>query len=468
MSPIGKDGRIGRAQEIIQTKGSPAKNTQVIFPADCTLLPLSSGKLLVSPGHTVFCRIPPAEQELMEAVIAGQAALGSLSQALLKDLGIHGFFDPPRPPREDPPTVQIQLTNACNLACEYCCTNSGRARAREVGFEQMLQVVRQIPQALGPHTAVALLGGEPLLVPWSLDLATEIQALGLPLTIFSNGMSLTNSSLAERTTQLVRRGAQVRISLSGPSPETCDPIAGKGRFEAALSGIHNLAALGARVTVDLMFMPQQVEAIIRELPAFRPRLPPDTQITFGILYWSGRETGQHLFEGRAALEAALDRVAFEAGEIIPAAENRPLAFRREGCNCALGKHINVRSDGALFNCFKMEEKIGHLNADGFPAAVEWLHEHPHRACYLPTCAGCPLVTMCGGGCRAENLLYSGNPDEPPCGPWRVRVLSELLAEDRVSAVEWSLAFLLQEARRRGIGTPGGLEPKITSRHLVEV
>jgi hypothetical protein len=50
----------------------------------------------------------------------------------------------------------------------------------------------------------------------------------------------------------------------------------------------------------------------------------------------------------------------------------------------------------------------------------------------------------------------------------VQVLSELLAEDRVTAVEWPVAFLLQEARQREIETPGDLRPKVISRHLVEV
>jgi hypothetical protein len=38
----------------------------------------------------------------------------------------------------------------------------------------------------------------------------------------------------------------------------------------------------------------------------------------------------------------------------------------------------------------------------------------------------------------------------------------------VTAMEWPVAFLLAEARRRGIETPADLVPKKTSRHLVDV
>lgn len=439
-----------------------------IVPRDCTFLPLSSGALLVSRDHAVFCRVPPREVDGVRAVVDGGAPLEGLGPAMRDGLARHGFFGPPRRAKPNAPSVQLQLTNECNLACAYCCTNSGEPRAQEVCFEQMLRVVGQIPEVLGARTSVALLGGEPLLVPWAIDLASEIVRLGLGLTIFTNGLPLVDDDLAERTARLTGRGAQVRVSLGGPSMETCDPMSGAGRFEAALHGIRKLAAFGGRAEVDLMLTPQHVEAISGQLPVLRERLPPHTPVALGVLYLSGRETGQHLFESRADLEAALDRVAFEAGVAIPASSPSPVTYRREGCGCALGKHVHVRSDGALFNCFKMEEQVGHLDTVGFAAAARFIRENPHRASDLPACAGCPLATLCGGGCRSENLLYTGNADEPACGPWRMRVISELLAEDRVTAVEWPVPFLLEEARNRGIETPNDLRPRWASRHLVDV
>ncbi len=437
-------------------------------PRDCTLLPISSGALLVSRDHAVFCRIPPGEVDAARAVVSGDVPLDALSPATLDDLEGHGFFGPPRQGKPDAPTVQLQLTNACNLACSYCCTNSGERRSEEVRFEQMLRVVRQIPDVLGPNTSVAILGGEPLLTPWAIELASEIVRLGLPLTIFTNGVLLANDDLAEKMARLTKDGVKVRISLGGPSPETCDTASGASRFDAALLGVQKLVAFGGHATVDLMLMPQHAEAISRELHDLRQRLPPNIPMSLGVLYLSGRETGEHLFESRAELDAALDRVAFEAGVSIAASRTSPVTHRREGCGCALGKHVHVRSDGALFNCFKMEEMVGHLDTLGFATAARSIRENPHRVSDLPTCAACPLSTLCGGGCRSENLLYTGDPDEPPCGPWRVRVMSELLAEDRVTAVEWSVAFLYQEARVRGIETPGDLRPRGTSRHLVDV
>jgi radical SAM protein with 4Fe4S-binding SPASM domain len=446
----------------------PVTRKRRVLPRDCTLLPLGDGQLAVSPGHAVFCRVPAEEADQMRLVMAHASPLSVLSRDMRNNLARHGFFDPPRTIKPDLSTVQLQLTNRCNLACAYCCTNSGHARHEEVTYEQMLQVARQIPKAMGEHTHVALLGGEVLMVPWVTDLASEILELGLGLTIFTNGVLLAMDLIAEKIAALIHRGAEVRVSLAGPTAETCDMLSGGSRFDQALLGIHKLAALEAGVTVDLMFVPQQIDAMIANMGALFQQLPVNTRIALGVLYLGGRERGAHLFASRALLEAALDRLAFETGVAVDAPPVSPVAYRRDGCACALGKHLHIRSDGALFNCFKMEEQVGHLNNPGFAAAAEYMRCHQDRVSSLLSCAECPLAALCGGGCRSENILYTGKPDRPLCGPWRVRVLGELLAEDRVSAVEWPIAHLIEECKARGIETPDDVRPLRPSRHLVDV
>jgi len=442
--------------------------TGLRLPRDCTFLPLSVGQLLLSRDHAVFCRVPSDEVAALRDFLSGRGRPDRLSPNLRGDLDRHGFFGPPRPAQPDTPSVQLQLTNACNLACRYCCTNSGKPRTEEVCYRRMLRLVQQIPDVLGTETNVALLGGEPLLVPWALDLAENVIALGLDLTIFTNGIPLSDRELARRTAALVAQGAQVRVSLAGPSMAICDDVSGSIRFEAALSGLRQLAACGGRATVDLMLIPQYIDSITSELPMLREQLPDNTPVALGVLYASGRETGEHLFRSHADLETALDRVAFEAGETISASRTSPVTYRREGCGCALGQHVHVRSDGSLFNCFKMEEHVGDLDTTGFSAAARSIRDNPHRAADLPVCADCPLATLCGAGCRSDNLLYTGDADTPACGPWRVRVISELLAEDRITAVEWPVEFLLREAQLRGIGAPEDLVPRLRSRHLIDV
>jgi radical SAM protein with 4Fe4S-binding SPASM domain len=437
------------------------------LPPDSTLLPFSRGELLVSREYALFCPIPAAETDAVRGVLAGAADLTALTPTLRAELERHGFGGPPRETKDETPSVQLQLTNACNLSCTYCCTNSGKARSAELELGQLLQVVDEVREELGAGARVAMLGGEPLLVPWALDLAERVVDRDLNLTIFSNGLCLTDEQLARRVAALTRRGAQLRLSLAGPTPELCDSISGTTRFEILMHAVAQVARFGGEAIVDLMLLPEQVEDVATHFAALRRRLPRGTKISLGVLYLSGRERGEHLFGSRAALEAALDRIAFEAGEVIPASSTSPVADRRDGCTCALGHHLHVRSDGALFTCFKMEEKVGDLKQQRFGEAARLVRAQPHPATTLPLCADCALATLCGGGFRSENLQYTGEADRPVCGPWRLRVLTELLAEDRVSALEWPAPHLLSEALARGIEAPEALAPVLPSRHLVE-
>jgi radical SAM protein with 4Fe4S-binding SPASM domain len=449
-----------------QTPNDHLKNR--LLPDDCTFLPLTNGQLLVSREHAKFCPVAAEDMPALLPAIAQKSIPENFNPALLKKLERHGFFDPPRQPKPGVKTVQLQLTNTCNIACSYCCTNSGNQRKEELSYADLLHVVEQIPDTIGRKTVVSLMGGEPLMVPWALDLAEAVLKMGLPLSFFTNGILLEDDRIAKRTAQLTQQGMKLRVSLGGATPESCDLISGSYRFEPVLKGLKNLALFGGDAALDLMFTPQNSEEVAAKLPYLREQLPESMNISLGILYVSGRETGEHLFSSQTELEAALDHVAFEAGVSVPVAQASPLTYRRDGCNCALGKHIHVRSDGYLFNCYKMEEVIGHLKTSGFAAAARQNIENPHPASNLPTCADCALVTICGGGCRSENYLYTGNPDVPPCGPWRVRVISELLADEIVTSVKWPVAFLAQEALKRGIDIPDDLAMCRPSRHLIEI
>ena len=435
------------------------------LPRDATTLPLDRGELLVSRSHAVFCRIPPEYGAGIHGVLEGARPLDSLPGDLLEDLDDHGFFGEPRPPEEVIPTVQLQITNECNLDCTYCCTNSGCARSREVTYEQARTVVHHGREVLGPGGRMSLLGGEPLTVPWCLDLAQEMVELDLDTCLFTNGLPLRESGRARQVAELSQAGMEVRVSLAGPDAPLCDSISGTERFEPALQGLHELARHGGQAVVNLMLMPQNYEAVAARLHELKENLPPKFSVALGVLYVSGREAGEHVFASPEELEGALDTIAFEAGERIPVAPPSPLTHRREGCGCALGHHLHMRSDGALFPCFKMEEKLGTLHDTAFKEAMLKNRANPHRAPDLQVCKDCPLATLCGGGCRSENILYTGDGDVPYCAPWRVRVLSELLAEDAVKALEWPLAQLAAEARRRGIDAPERLEVTRPSRHL---
>jgi radical SAM protein with 4Fe4S-binding SPASM domain len=347
----------------------------------------------------------------------------------------------------------VQITQACEFNCAYCCVDAGCAAPDEITFEEATRIAEATRRVLGRGAQFGVTGGEPLSVPWAADLAEHAVDLGLRLTLFTTAVPLVNDELAQRMAALTVRGADLRVGLPAPSSALCDDLAEGARFARAMQGICNVARFGGKLSVDLMLFPRHVETVVEFLPALRERLPAGTALTLNPLLNAGRERGDLSFDSRAELEDALDRIAIRAGVAIPATKRAPLLHRRDGCSCSLGEQVHVRSDRAVFPCTRMEEQVGDLASDGFAETLRRVRRTPHRASYLPLCGECVLATICGGGCRSENLRLGGDPDVPVCGPWRIRVLCELLAEDRVTAVEWPVAHLLTEARQRGIDAP---------------
>jgi radical SAM protein with 4Fe4S-binding SPASM domain len=432
------------------------------MPEDSTLIPLEQGALLVSRSFAVFCFVPKKSASAVKRVLAGKTDISALDPSLSAELARHGFFGKPRQAAPAEPTVRFQLTNRCDLACEYCCTDSGEKRAVELCFEDWRHLTDEALRVERRPIIFSLLGGEPFLSPCAVPVSRYIQSKGAALTIFTNGIALADEACADEVADLIRNGAKIRISMAGPEKKSCDRLSGNKRFEPALKGIFNLAKRGAAVSVDMMVFPQTVSDIARHFDEFQTMLPRGTVVSFGIAYCGGREQGAHMFDTRKDLEAAMDRIALESGTAIPPPARSPTAPRREACRCAFGHDMHIRSDGMMFNCFKMEEPLGIYPQMSLEAAWRLAKTRCTPAPLLDACETCPLATLCGGGCRSENILYTKKGDVPMCGPWRKQVISEMLAEDNVKVLEWPTLYLVNEAKRRGLDAPVEASPKFRS------
>jgi radical SAM protein with 4Fe4S-binding SPASM domain len=442
-------------------------NRQLVLPEDSVLLPLIDGQLLVSPTFSVFCKINENEVPLIKAIINNQYDQGIYNKDLIIKLTKHGFFAEPRPVNMEDSVIQLQLTNYCNVSCNYCCTNSGSPRKNELSFDEWCSVASEAFDILGLGGHIGILGGEPLTIPWVFELSNRIIKLGLKLTIYSNGIPLSDKKIAKLAAKLSKKGVSFRFSLAGVNSELCDEISGAKRFDKALTGINQFFGYGGRAQLTLMLLPQHIEKTATGLAELKDRLPKNTPLNIGVLYVSGREEGEQVYSSRSALENSLDHLALTAGVRIPGQVKGALTNRRDGCGCALGKHLHIRSDGVVFPCFKMEEEIGVWRESSLSHLVATMRGNPSPASKLETCRDCPLVSICGGGCRSENLMYTMDANQPFCGTWRVRVLSELLSEGRVDAVKWSISHLLSECQDRSIEVPDGILKIGLSRSLLD-
>ncbi len=137
--------------------------------------------------------------------------------------------------REAPVAVVLGLTYRCQCACEHCSVEAGPGRQRddELSTAKLEDLLRQI-RALGA-LKVSFFGGEPLLHPDVHHLASLGAALGLRISIDTNGILLDQGCVDA----LVRsRVSNVNISIDSPDPAEHDRLRRHpGAFQAALAGL---------------------------------------------------------------------------------------------------------------------------------------------------------------------------------------------------------------------------------------
>ncbi len=421
------------------------------IPEDSVLLTTQKGGLLVSPSYGLFCAVMTDEMnELESALTARQFELGeSVSAALLDRLKQHGFGGDPRPFEYKSHLIQFQVTNACNLHCVYCAVESGKARPKELSLDDIKRAIDEAVEIF-PDIQVSFTGGEPLLVPWifeAIDYAAD--KTKTQVCLLSNLLLLkNNASLLHRVAALIRAGYQVRMSISAVERDACNRLSGKNCYDDALEVINLLKNEGVYPELDIPLSAPDTQANCEALTQFRRALPPELKYQFCIMYLGGREKGQHVFSTHDAFENALDDLCFEGGIYLAGAETSSVACRRKGCTCTNDEQLFVRSDGTIFSCFKLVGELGHLS-EGLKTVVNRRRKTPHFVDLEP-CRSCPFIYLCAGGCLSDRLIYEKTHQEPVCGPWRKKLMAEMLFENKIFVFEWDILHLLAEARRRGL------------------
>ncbi len=166
--------------------------------------------------------------------------------------------------RPAPVTVEIDLTNRCDLGCSAChmaythTRGPLASRDKPVWFEGtgdqidlgvLTRALSEI-RAAGVQGVVWSGGGEPTLHPRWVEATQTAQRLGLQVGMYSHG-----GRLADAPADVLRALTWVVVSLDCVDAASYRAYKGADRFEAACSGIRLLAQEG--VTVGASFLLSQ-------------------------------------------------------------------------------------------------------------------------------------------------------------------------------------------------------------------
>lgn len=281
------------------------------------------------------------------------------------------------------------LTYACPLRCQHCCSESGRRPASLLGREDMRKLVEVILAAKPKR--VSFSGGEPLMAPWWAEAAGRFRDAGVPVTLFTSGWFVDDSTVR----QLADTVASVCVSVDGPDAATHDYIRGRdGAFRHAMAALGRLDAhkgerkvrdeacytLGIDYTVTRTNLPG-IDACVADMTT---RFPQLDYIRFGAVVPEGlaQEEG---FATRELL--SMDEV-----EALAAAEPRLAAQARNGAAISVtdarsflptsplhmaGDGIaHIEADGQLRACTTYEAKVGNLLEE--PLGELWLKAQAWR------------------------------------------------------------------------------------------
>jgi cyclic pyranopterin phosphate synthase len=145
-----------------------------------------------------------------------------------------------QPPRPEPKTVRISLTDRCDLACVYCrpSRNDGYLE-RRLDDESWKSMVLALVQA--GVTRVRITGGEPLMHPRVTEIVAFIARLGVEdLALTTNATRLEPLARPLRDAGLKR----LTVSVDSLSPDRFRRLTRGGDLERVLAGIEAARSVG--------------------------------------------------------------------------------------------------------------------------------------------------------------------------------------------------------------------------------
>lgn len=167
---------------------------------------------------------------------------------------------------------EIQLSHLCNNRCVFCVSgrNTHDRRAPIVPLDDLLGPLRAARQK--GYRKVTILGGEPTILPYFLDVVREAVALGFDeLVLFSNGTRLHRAELLDAV--LATGGNfEFRFSFQGATRESHERTTRrKGSWDQLLASVDAVLARGRRVTVNMCVVATNYDDVPRFAELLLPR-----------------------------------------------------------------------------------------------------------------------------------------------------------------------------------------------------
>jgi heme b synthase len=334
--------------------------------------------------------------------------------------------------------VAWEVTRTCNLACIHCRAAAlDRPYENELTTEESFRLLDEIQSFASP--IIILTGGEPLLRPDILDIASYGTLKGFRMTMAVNGTLLS----AERAAKLKDAGIQrISVSLDGTTADSHDAFRQMpGAFDGALRGVRNAREVDLDFQINTTITLQN----LHELPAIQELAVSLGAVAHHIFLLVPMGRGKDLEEQAISAEQYEKTLHwfYEQRDQVPLQlkatcaphyhrilrqrarkDGRQVDFKTfgldamtRGCLGGVG-FAYISHVGHVQPCGYLELNCGNVRQKPFrdiwDASQIFRDLRDHRR-YEGKCGDCEYVKVCGG-CRARAYEKTGNylAEEPLC------------------------------------------------------
>ncbi len=289
-------------------------------------------------------------------------------------------------------TSYIAVGYKCNHHCIMCPLSTADRLHGSFSYEQIMTSINNAGLSAGDHITVS--GGEPTLCPFFPELIRELVRRRLRITLLSNGVGFTDPQMVARLADLVRNYPfNVVIALHSADAETHDEMTGHpGSFVDSMVAIHRLQRAGVNVTIKHILCRKTISGLCDLAKMIAAEFPPNVEIQFTSMDYSGRAAKQH------------EALAITADEIRGPLHSALDVFLRQ---CAQPYRVSMiemplcACPPEYWHCIHQMPNTNLYVAPNAETPDNIIHELPNQCgVQYPPCKECDVRSVCPGTWRS--------------------------------------------------------------------
>ena len=322
----------------------------------------------------------------------------------------------------------FELTARCNFDCPMCYVHLKNddieAQGKELTTQQWIDIAKA---AKDKGMVFALLtGGEPFVRKDFFEIYDAMKAMGLMVSINSNG-SMLKGEILEKLIE--NPPFRINVSLYGGSDQTYKSMCGQAAFDEVIANIRAVKEAGIDIRLNVSITPynqqdlETIFALSKELGVHAKAasyMYPSIRVNGGKYGYGDRLSPQQA----ALCSVRWDKLRFNDEEFRLRGENisKLTAVEENECPTELVEGVGCRAgssafwitwDGRMLPCGMMPYPVAYPLETGFDAAWKKIRKETAEIRIPSKCAGCvkrPVCPVCAAVTITETGSFDGVPE----------------------------------------------------------